>query len=78
MLSPNRIANIITGMNDTIGTPESDADQARAEALLEDRDDDAVGRADRQQVEDRRDERDPERAEGHDQQQHRQADDDAR
>ena len=78
MLSPNRIANSITGMNETIGTPAVDADQARADALLEDRHDDAVGGADRQQVEDRRDERDPQRAEGRDQQQHRQADHDAR
>ena len=50
------------------------ADQARADALLEHGHDHAVGGRDRQQVEERRDERDPQRAEHHHQQQHREAD----
>ena len=74
--SPNRIANSITGMNETIGTPLSTPSRLAPKPSWKTRDDDAVGRADRQQVEDRRDERDPERAEGHDQQQHREADHD--
>ena len=78
MLNPNRIANIITGMNETIGTPLSAPIRLAPMPSWNTADDDAVGGADREQVEDRRDERDPERAERRDQQQHRQADDDAR
>ena len=53
-----------------------DAEQRRAPAPLEDRDDHAVGGADRQQVEDGRRQRHPDRAEHRHQQQDREADDD--
>ena len=63
-------------MNDTIGTPLSTPIRLAPTPSWKTATDDAVGGADGQQVEDRRHERDPQRAERGDQQQHRQADDD--
>ena len=68
------MANIIIGRKTSIG-PFVDADDATEPAPLEDRDDDAVGRADREQVHDRGLDGDDDRAEDGGQEQEADPDD---
>ena len=68
---------MITGMNGGTGVAVSMPDQLPGPAALREQRDDAVGGADREQVQDRGLQRDGDRAEGDEQQQQREADDDA-